>query len=185
VNYNAVPQFVLVKLLALDEAVVALKAGADAVERGIEDRRARLYGNTRRADDNTRTLQAELEKFMADLKVIQQRLQAEQSVLSACKGWLDRLPAGTKLEQIVPDAEDGLALGDVRTRVRKLRDQVEALERVPVLGSDIKQKVQAYVERLPIPSIGGIGAGEALTVQWPTGLPALMAFLQPDVRLTV
>ena len=35
--------------------------------------------------------------------------------------------------------------------------------------------------RLPIPSIGGIGAGEALTVQWPTGLPALMAFLQPDV----
>ena len=37
------------------------------------------------------------------------------------------------------------------------------------------------MERLPIPSIGGIGAGEALTVQWPTGLPALMAFLQPDV----
>ena len=41
--------------------------------------------------------------------------------------------------------------------------------------------MRAYVERLPIPSIGGIGAGEALTVQWPTGLPALMAFLEPDV----
>ena len=89
---------------------------------------------------------------MADQKVVQQRLQAEQSVISACKAWLDRLPPGTKLEQIVPDVEDGLALGDVRTRVRKLKDQVEALERVPVLGSDIKQKVQAYVERLPIPS---------------------------------
>jgi len=177
----ALPQHVLVKLLALEEAVAALKAGADAVERGIEDRRARLYGNVRRADDNPRLLEAELEKFMADQKVVQQRLQAEQSIISACKGWLDRLPPGTKLEQIVPDVEDGLALGDVRTRVKKLKDQVEALKRVPVLGPDIKQKVQAYVERLPIPSIGGIGAGEALTVQWPTGLPALMAFLQPDV----
>src|SRR5215467_640819 len=90
-NYDALPQFVLAKLLALDEAVAALKAGADAVERGIEDRRARLYGNVRRADDNPRSLQAELEKFMADQKVVQQRLQAEQSVISACKAWLDRL----------------------------------------------------------------------------------------------
>ena len=39
----------------------------------------------------------------------------------------------------------------------------------------------SFRERLPIPIIGGIGAGEALTVQWPTGLHALMAFLQPDV----
>src|SRR5262249_34524013 len=101
----ALPQHVLVKLLALEEAVAALKAGADAVERGIEDRRARLYGNVRRADDNPRVLEAELEKFMADQKVVQQRLQAEQSVISACKAWLDRLPAGTKLEQIVPDVE--------------------------------------------------------------------------------
>jgi hypothetical protein len=32
-----------------------------------------------------------------------------------------------------------------------------------------------------MPSIDGIAAGESLTVQWPTGLHALMAFLQPDV----
>jgi hypothetical protein len=33
-----------------------------------------------------------------------------------------------------------------------------------------------------MPSIGGIGKrGEVLSVQWPTGLHALMAFLQPDV----
>jgi hypothetical protein len=91
------------------------------------------------------------------------------------------------LEQIIPDIEDGLALGDVRARVRKLKDHVEALERVPIPASDIKQKVRGYVERLPMPIIGGIGAGESLTVQWPTGLHALMAFLQPDVlveRLT-
>jgi hypothetical protein len=29
--------------------------------------------------------------------------------------------------------------------------------------------------------VGGIALDEALTVQWPTGLHALMAFLQPDV----
>ena len=32
-----------------------------------------------------------------------------------------------------------------------------------------------------MPIIGGIGADEALTVQRPTGLHALTAFLQPDV----
>ena len=32
-----------------------------------------------------------------------------------------------------------------------------------------------------MPIIAGIGAGESLTVQWPTGLHALTAFLQPDV----
>src|SRR5262249_2710206 len=57
---------------------------------------------------------------------------------------------------------------------------VEALKRVPVPASDIEQKVRTYVERLPMPIIGGIGAGESLTVQWPTGIHALMAFLQPD-----
>src|SRR5262249_16559728 len=41
----ALPQHVLVKLLALEGAVAALKTGADAVERAIEDRRARLWGN--------------------------------------------------------------------------------------------------------------------------------------------
>jgi hypothetical protein len=87
------------------------------------------------------------------------------------------------LEQIIPDIEDGLALGNVRTRVRKLKDQVEALNRVPVPASDVEQKIRAYVERLPMPMISGIGAGESLTVQWPTGLHALMAFLQPDVLI--
>jgi hypothetical protein len=74
-----------------------------------------------------------------------------------------------------------LALADVRTRVRKLKDQVEALKRVPVPASDIDLKVRTYVERLPMPSIGGLAAGETLTVQWPTGLHALLAFVEPDV----
>jgi len=73
---------------------------ADAIQRSIEDRRARRYGNVHRADDNPRSLEAELERLLADQKVVQKQLQAEQSVLSACKLWLDRLPAGTQLEPV-------------------------------------------------------------------------------------
>jgi hypothetical protein len=62
-----------------------------------------------------------------------------------------------------------------------LQNQVEALKRIPLAASDIEQKVRTCVERLPMPIIGGIGADEALTVLWPTGLHTLMAFLQPDV----
>src|SRR6516162_9883078 len=39
---------------------------------------------------------------------------------------------------------------------------------------------QSYVQDMTRPVIGGIGTGEVLSVQWPTGLQALMAFLQPD-----
>jgi hypothetical protein len=53
--------------------------------------------------------------------------------------------------------------------------------RLPIPPSNIWEKVRAYVQGLTRPIIGGIGAGEALTVQWPTGLHALMAFLQPDL----
>ena len=99
-TYDSLPHFVLAKLLALDEGVEALSARAAAIERDIENRRARLYGNVRRAEDNPRSLEAELQKLLADQKVVQKQLQAEQSVLSACKLWLDRLPAGTQLEPV-------------------------------------------------------------------------------------
>src|SRR5262245_50636262 len=64
--------------------------------------------------------------------------------------------------------EDGLLLSDVRARIKKLKSQVEVLKGVPIPAPNIREKVRAYVERLPLPSIGGIGVGEALTVQWPT-----------------
>ena len=85
------------------------------------------------------------------------------------------------LEQIVPDVEDGLSLSDVRARIKKMQDSVTALRRVPVPPSDIREKVRTYVQDMTRPVIGGIGTGEVLSVHWPTGLHALMAFLQPDV----
>jgi hypothetical protein len=86
-------------------------------------------------------------------------------------------------EQIIPDVEDGLLLPAVRGRIKKLKSAVEALRSVPVPPSDIGGKVKTYVQDMTRPAIGGIGTGEVLSVQWPTGLHALMAFLQPDVLI--
>jgi hypothetical protein len=84
-------------------------------------------------------------------------------------------------EQIIPDVEDGLSLPAVRARIKKLKSAAEALRRVPVPPSDIREKVRNYIQDMTRPVIDGIGTGEVLSVHWPTGLHALMAFLQPDV----
>ena len=87
-NYDGLPQHVLAKLLSLDEGVEDLSARAGAIERDIENRRARRYGNLQRADDNPRVAEAELHTLLAAQKELPKRLQAEQSVRAACKAWL-------------------------------------------------------------------------------------------------
>ena len=74
-----------------------------------------------------------------------------------------------------------MSLTAVRARIKKLQESVAVLKRVPIPAPDIRQKVQSYVRGLTRPIIGGIDAGEALTVRWPTELHVLMAFLQPEV----
>jgi hypothetical protein len=164
-TYDSLPQFVLVKLLSLDEGVEALSVRAGALECDIENRRARRYGNLQRADDNPRSLEAELQKLLADQKVVQQRLQAEQSVLSACKAWLDRLPADTKLEPVAvtPDDHD---LADVRGRVKAANAELEALRRAPAPSENIEARVSYYVRGLA-PKVRGVGVGERLSIVWP------------------
>jgi hypothetical protein len=164
-NYDALPQFVLAKLLALDEAVEALSARAGAIERDIENRRARRYGNVHRADDNPRVLEAELETLLADQKELQKRLQAEQSVLSACKLWLDRLPAGTQLEPVAVTA-DGHELAEIRKRIKAAIAELDALKRAPAPSIDIEQRVRDYLRGLA-PKVRGVGVGERLSVVWP------------------
>jgi len=164
-NYDALPQFVLAKLLALDEAVTALSVRGGAIERDIENRRARLWGNIRRADDNPRLLEAELERLLADQKVLQKRLQAEQAVRSACKAWLDGLPADTKLELVAVTA-DGHDLAGIRDRIKTATTEVDALKRAPAPSSDIEARVRDYVRGLA-PKVRGVGVGERLSIVWP------------------
>jgi hypothetical protein len=164
-NYDALPQFVLAKLLALEEAVAALNTRAGVIETGVEDKRARLWGNVRRADDDPRSLEAELNRLLADQTALKKRLQAEQSVLSACKAWVDRLPAGTKLEPI-PVTTEGHDLPGVRKRINAATGELEALRRAPAPSDDIEARVWGYLRGLT-PKVRGIGPGERLSIVWP------------------
>jgi hypothetical protein len=164
-TYDSLPQFVLAKLLLLDEQVEVLSVRAGAIERDIENRRARRYGNLQRADDNPRSLEAELQKLLADQKVVQKRLQAEREVLAACKAWVDLLPVGTKLEpvQVTPDDHD---LADVRDRVKAANAELEALKRAPAPSKDIEARVWSYLRGLA-PKVRGVGVGERLSIVFP------------------
>jgi hypothetical protein len=102
---------------------------------------------------------------MAEQKVLQKRLQAEQAVVSACKAWVDRLPAGTKLEP-VPVTADGHDLAGIRDRIKAATAEVDALKRAPAPSSDIEARVRDYVRGLA-PKMRGVGVGERLSIVWP------------------
>jgi hypothetical protein len=180
-NLHEAPAFVAVKLATLSDGCATATIRADELTAQISNLRDRLNGRIVRPGDHPEKLRIELEQRLGEEKALQRQRPIEADILGRCRAWLAGLTPETVLEQIIPDGENGLSLSDVRARTKKLQNQVEALKRVPVPASGIEQKVRTYVERLPMPSIDGIAAGESLTVQWPTGLHALMAFLQPDV----
>ena len=175
------PHFLVTKLAVLSDAAASATLRNDELNTEIAALRDRYNGRVVRAGDHPEKLRIDIQQRLEEQKALQRQRPIEADILGRCRAWLAALPPDTMLEQIIPDAEAGLSLSDVRARIKKLRNQVEALKRVPVPASDIKQKVRTYVERLPMPSIGGIAAGEALTVQWPTGLHALLAFVEPNV----
>jgi hypothetical protein len=180
-DLSQAPAFVAAKIATLSDRCAAAAIRADELTGQISDLRDRWSGRTARQGDHPEKLRIEVEQRLEEQKALQRQRPIEADILGRCRAWVASLPTKAVLEQIIPDVEDGLSLSDVRAGIKKLQNQVEALKRVPVPASDIDQKVRIYVERLPIPSIGGIGAGEALTVQWPTGLHALLAFVEPEV----
>jgi hypothetical protein len=176
------PAFVAAKMALLSHGCAAAVLRADELTGQIASVRDRLNGRVApREGDHPAKLSMELDRLLAEEKTLQARRPIDMAIMESCKAWLEALPPGTLLEQVNPTVEDSLSLSAVRGRIKKLKNQVEMLKGVPVPAPNIREKVQAYVEHLPMPSIGGIAAGEVLTVQWPTGLHALMAFLQPDV----
>jgi len=153
---------------------------ADELTGQISHIRDRLNGRVVREGDDPAKLRMEFDRLLAEEKALQRQRPIEADILGRCRAWLAGLPSTTVLEQIIPDVEDGLPLSDVRARIKERQNKVQALRGVPIPAPNIREKVRTYVERLPMPSIHGTAAGERTTVQWPTGLDALMAFLQPE-----
>jgi hypothetical protein len=180
-DLSQAPAFVAAKMAQLSDARAAAATRADELIAQISFVRDRLNGRVVREGDHPAELRIELDRLMAEQKALQHQRPIETDTIDRCKAWLAALPAGTVLKQVIPDAEDGLSLTAVRARIKKLQESVAVLKRVPIPAPDIRQKVQSYVRGLTRPIIGGVDAGEVLTVQWPKELHVLMAFLQPEV----
>jgi hypothetical protein len=180
-DLSQAPAFVAAKMAMLADARAAAAARADELTAQISDVRDRLNGRVRREGNDPAKLTIELDRLLAEQKALPVRRSIEMGIIEGCKAWLAALPPATLLEQVNPGVDDGLSLSTVRDRIKKLKDTVEALKRVPILPSNIREKVRTYVQGLTRPIVGGIGGiDETLTVQWPTELHALMAFLQPE-----
>jgi hypothetical protein len=178
-DLSQAPAFVAAKMAELSDARATAATRADELTAQISHLRDRLNGRVQRADDDPVKLRTEIDRLLVEEKTLQRQRPIENDTIDRCKRWLGDLPAGTVLEQIIPRAEDGLSLRDVRARIKKMQDSVTALRGVPVPPSDIREKVRAHVQNMTRPIVSGINLGEAMTVQWPTSLHALMAFLQP------
>jgi hypothetical protein len=175
------PAFVTAKVVILADACAAAATRADELTGQISHLRDRLNGRVQWAGDDPVKLRIEFDRALEEQKMLQRQRPIEADILGRCRAWLAGLPSTTVLKQIIPNVEDGLSLPAVRGRIKKLKNQVEMLKGVPIPPSNIRDKVLTYVQGLTWPVVSGIGLDEALTVQWPTGLHALMAFLQPDV----
>jgi hypothetical protein len=180
-DLSQAPAFVAVKMALLSDACATATMRADELIGQISHLRDRLNGRVQRAGDDPVKLGIEFDRLLAEQKALQARRPIEADTLGRCRAWLAGVPSTTVFEQIIPDVEDGLSLPAVRARIKKLKSAAEALRSVPVPPSDIREKVRSYVQDMTRPVVDGIGTVEVLSVQWPTGLHALMAFLQPDV----
>ena len=180
-DLSQAPASLAAKMAMLFDACAAAATRADELTGQISHVRDRLNGRIVREGDDPAELRIELDRLLAEQKALQARRPIDMGIIESCKAWLAALPTATLLEQVNPGVEDGLSLSAVRARIKKLKNTVETLKGVPVPPSNIREKVQTYVQGLTRPVVGGIALDEALTVQWPTGLHALMAFLQPDV----
>ena len=164
-NRSKLPAGVLSKLIQLDEQVEDLTREVANTEQGIANARRRLSGSftsERECDD----LRATLDQLVNDKPMLEKKLHAAQSVLSACKSWLDGLPPHTVLELVATDVS-GHTLEQVHNKLAAAKAELAALRAVPTPSVDIEQRIGAYVQSMARPTISGIAKGEKLKVIWP------------------
>ena len=135
---------------------------------------------------------------LASAKRLRAAANTEQKVLSAAKTWLEMLSPDAALEP-VETSTDGLELADIRSRKQAAAAEIKTLRSVPTPSSDLRERIQGYVEQLAHagrPDVRGVEGGD-LKVKWPSGPsanrrdlsgfgdsgnPLLMAaFLQPEL----
>jgi len=194
--YDSLPQHVLAKLLALNQPVEALSARADAIQRGIDDRRARLWGTSVAPTTTPAPSKRSSKGSWSTRRWCNSGCKPSSRFCPRARlGW-DRLPAGTKLEPVAITT-DGHDLAEIRKRIKAAIAELDALKRAPAPSSDIEARVRDYVRRFA-PKVQGVGVGERLSIVWPGAQSssgyisehtcdplALLAALFPDRMLTL
>jgi len=140
-NLHEAPAFVAVKVATLSDGCATATVKADQLTAQIADLRDRFNGRVIRTGDHPEKLRIDIQQRLEEQKALQRQRPIEADILGRCRAWLAGLPRGAVLEQIIPDTETGLSLSDVRVRIKKLQNQVEALKGVPIPASDIRVKV--------------------------------------------
>src|SRR6516164_8243456 len=136
------PAFVAVKMALLSDACATATIRADELTGQIAHVRDRLNGRVVREGDHFGKLSIELDRLLAEQRMLQRQRPIETDIRDKCRTWLAALPPETPLKQIIPGGDDGLSLSDVRARIKKLKSTTEALRSVPVPPSDIREKVR-------------------------------------------
>src|SRR5215470_518573 len=156
-DLSQAPAFVAAKMALLSDARAAAITRADELDGQIAHVRDRLNGRVVRAGDHPAKLSIELDRLLAEQKALHARRPTEMGIIESCKAWLAALPSATLLKQVKPPGiEDGLSLPAVRARIKKLKDTVEALQGVPIPPSNVREKVETYVQGLTRPVLDGI-----------------------------
>lgn len=151
-DLSQAPAFVAAKMAMLSDDCAAALTRPDELTGQISHVRDRLNGRVVREGDHPAELRIELDRLLAEQKALQARRPIGMGIIESCKAWLAALPTATLLEQVNPGVEDGLSLSAVRARIKKLKNQVEVLKDVPIPPSNIREKVQTYVQGLTRPS---------------------------------
>jgi hypothetical protein len=189
VTPNEIPQPVLAKLFALQHHVEHCAAAAATAEAAREATRTLLSGErtSPRSMMEHKAGQLDLQQLRAEFDALhqaagaaRQRAATEAAILRRCRAWLEQLPSAT-LDQVAvkPGSDD--TLQSVRQRLAAIATELKVLQAAPVPDPQLRQKVEAYVERLAAaaaPELRGIEAGAPFRALWPSDSSASRRNLQ-------
>jgi hypothetical protein len=197
-----VPQPILVRLMALDDYARGIEELARAAENKVYRARDIINGRTNVNAEKLLETKREFDAVYKHSGVMKDHAKVEAEVVAGVKGWLEGLPANTRLEQVHPNT-NAKGLPQIRERMAQLREELRELKQAPMPSQDLEQRLAKYVSDLAIgarPVIyKGLGGGD-LDIRWPGERRAnrhnlsgfdnefsngllMLAFVQPELLL--
>ena len=180
-NYTALPPSVLAKAAQIEHGCLTLSTKLEGSRRELQrlrveqrDLAPRVVHDEYEANRESERLIAEAQRLndaisaqTATCERLERRLRVEERTVAGCKTFLHELPAGARLRVVEGQAGD---LDGIRAQIAQTRDEIGALQRLPVPSDGLSDRVKAYVHELAArarPVIQGIGDGQSLRVLWP------------------